>query len=104
MLIRPINLAIVDDHALFRKTLKNFLSEQQNLRVCIQASSMPELFDKLEEYPVDILLMDVFMPGMNGDEALLKMRAEFPDIRVLVLSMSTDLNLIGDLLDNGIHG
>lgn len=104
MLLRPINLAIVDDHTLFRKTLKNFLSEQKNLKVTIQAPGMLELFEKLKSSAVDVLLMDIFMPGLNGSDALFKIRSEYPDIKILVLSMSTDLDLVSDLLDSGIHG
>jgi len=104
MLSRPINLAIVDDHALFRKTLKEFLSEQKNIRVAIQASDIPDLHNKLREASIEILLMDIFLPGQNGDEALKTIRYEYPDLKILVLSMSTDMELISDLLDGGIHG
>jgi DNA-binding NarL/FixJ family response regulator len=104
MLFSPINLAIVDDHSLFRKTLKNYLSEQKNINVAIQASGMFELFDKLRHTHIDVLLMDVFMPDMNGNTALFKIRNEYPDIKILVLSMSNDMGLISDMLDSGIHG
>jgi DNA-binding NarL/FixJ family response regulator len=104
MLFRPINLAIVDDHALFRKTLKNFLSEQKNIHVTVQASDMFELTAKLKTSSIDVLLMDIFLPELNGKDALKIIRAEFPAIRILVLSMSTDMDLISDLLDAGIHG
>lgn len=104
MLFRPINLAIVDDHSLFRKTLKSFLSEHSNINVAIQAADMFDLLTKLKTMSIDLLLMDIFMPGLNGNEALKIVRTEFPSIKILVLSMSTDVNLISDLLDAGIHG
>lgn len=104
MLFRPINLAIVDDHSLFRKTLKCFLSEQTNLNVVIQAADMFDLFTKLKASSVDVLLLDIFLPELPGNEALLALRNEYPGIKILVLSMSTDLGLISDLLDSGIHG
>lgn len=100
----PIDIAIVDDHALFRKTLKNFLCEQPNFHVTIQASNIFELLEKLRGSSVEILLMDIFMPEMNGDEALKILRQEFPAVRILVLSMNTDIGLVGDMLDGGIHG
>jgi len=104
MLFRPTNLAIVDDHALFRRTLKNYLSEQPNLNVSIQAADMFDLFTKLKTSPADILLMDVFMPQLTGNEAVKTLRTEYPSLKILVLSMSTDMDLISDLLDAGIHG
>jgi DNA-binding NarL/FixJ family response regulator len=104
MLQRPVNLAIVDDHALFRRTLKIFLCEQKNMNVVIQASDMFDLFGKLKNCPVDLLLMDIFMPGLNGHEALLTVRNEYPAIKIIVLSMSSDTGLISSMLDAGIYG
>jgi len=104
MLSRLINLAIVDDHSLFRKTLKHFLLERKNIHVAVQASNMFELFDMLKSSSVDILLMDVFMPGLSGIDAIKILRSEFHAIKILALSMSTDLELISELLDAGIHG
>src|SRR6186713_1987971 len=103
MLLRSINLAIVDDHALFRKTLKNFLSDK-NINVAVQAADIFDLLNKLKTSSIDVLLMDVFLPELNGNDALKIIRSEYPDIKILMLSMSTDMDLISDLLDAGIHG
>ena len=94
MLSRPVSLAIVDDHALFRKTLKNFLFEQNNIQVTIQASDMADLLNKLTGSHVDVLLMDLFMSGVNGNEAVKLVRKEFPAIKILVLSLNADMELI----------
>jgi DNA-binding NarL/FixJ family response regulator len=104
MLSRPINLAIVDDHVLFRKTLKAFLSDQENFNVTVQAADMFDLLNKLRTTSIDVLLMDIFLPELNGNEALKGIRSEYPAVKIIVLSMSTDLDLISDLLDAGIHG
>jgi len=104
MLSRPINLAIVDDHALFRKVLRSYLSEQKNIHVAIQASDMLEFFTLLKSSSIDVLIMDVFMPELNGHEAIRILRNDYPAIKILVLSVSTDMDLISDLLDFGIHG
>jgi DNA-binding NarL/FixJ family response regulator len=104
MLPRPINLAIVDDHVLFRKTLKNFLSEQKNLQVIIQACDISELSAKLRNSPVDVLIMDIFMPGLSGSDAVRTIRDEYPNLKILVLSMSMDMDLVGEMLNFGIQG
>jgi DNA-binding NarL/FixJ family response regulator len=104
MLLRPVNLAIVDDHSLFRKTLKNFLSEQENIQVVIQASDVFDLLSKLKTAKADVLILDVFMPELNGNEALKMIRTEYSALKIVVLSMSTDMNLISDMLESGIHG
>jgi DNA-binding NarL/FixJ family response regulator len=104
MPFRSINLALVDDHALFRRTLKFYLSDQTNLKVIIQASDMSELLNELKSASVDVLVMDLFMPGLCGSDAVKTIRSEFSEIRILVLSMSTDMDLISDLMDAGING
>jgi DNA-binding NarL/FixJ family response regulator len=104
MLFEPINVGIVDDHSLFRKTLKNYLSDQENIHVPIQASGMFDLFEKLKHHSLDVLLMDIFMPEWNGNDALKAIRTEYPLIKILMLSMSADMDLISELLDSGIHG
>ena len=104
MLLRPLRLAIVDDHSLFRNTLKSYLSEQQNINVAIQASDIPELFEKLKYTSVDVLLIDIFVPEINANDALRTIRSEYPDIKILVLSICSDMDLISDLLDADIHG
>jgi DNA-binding NarL/FixJ family response regulator len=104
MLSRQLNLALVDDHAIFRETLKSFLSEQEAMHVAIQASDILDLLDKLRTSSIDVLLMDLFLPELTGTEALQTIHREYPDIKILILSASTDMDLISHLLDNGIHG
>lgn len=99
-----INLAIVDDHTLFRKVFKNYLNEQANLKVVADASNVYELVNNLKDRETDILLMDVFMPYLKGVDALNYVHDHFPQIRVMILSMSSDINLVNDLLDAGSYG
>ena len=104
MLFRPIHLAIVDDHNLFRKTIKSYLEEQTDLKVVIQSPDIPDVMDKLKSLEVNLLIMDLFMPKLGGIDALKVIRNEHPGLKILVLSMNTDLDLISDLLEFGIHG
>jgi DNA-binding NarL/FixJ family response regulator len=104
MPIGPVNLAIVDDHSLFRKTIKNYLSGQKEINVVVQASNMVELLTNLRELTAEILLMDIFMPGLSGSEAVKTIQTEHPALKIVVLSMNTNIELICELLDLGIHG
>jgi DNA-binding NarL/FixJ family response regulator len=103
MLSKLINIGIVDDHTLFRKTLKNYLSDR-NLNVVIQSPDIPDLLSKLKQTQIQILLMDIFMPKLNGDEAVKIIQEAYPEIKILILSMCTDLQLLSDLLDSGVYG
>jgi len=104
MLLKPINLAIVEDHALFRKTLKNFLLAQDRINVTIQASNISDLLYKLKTVSADVLLMDIFLPELIGNEVLRAIRSEYSALKIILLSMSTDMELISHLLEAGIHG
>jgi len=104
MSFNPIRLALVDDQSLFRKVLKNFLSAQSNLDVAIEASDVSDLINQMKRATIDILLLDMFLPGMHGTDAVKVIRDKYPAVRILTLSMSTDMDLIGNMLDSGIHG
>ncbi len=99
-----INLAIVDDHTLFRKTLKNYLAEQRNINVFIQSPDIPDLLIKLKDFYIHILLMDLFLPNINGFDAIKMIKSEYPDIKIVVLTMCTDMNLLSQLLDSSVYG
>jgi DNA-binding NarL/FixJ family response regulator len=104
MLLNPIHLAIVDKHVLFRKTLKGYLSEHKNFTVVVQTSNTFELFDQLSRSTVDILLMGIAAPGSNANNNLDMIRTRYPSLKVIVLSMSTDMDLISNMLESGIYG
>ena len=98
-----ISIAIADDHTLFRKSLKGYLSQQKHIEVIIEASNAVELINELKSKPADIVLLDIFMPELNGDEAVKIIRSQHPDTKVIILSMHTDLAVVNDLIDTGIH-
>ncbi|WP_276483881.1 response regulator transcription factor [Paraflavitalea pollutisoli] len=104
MKMNAIKVAVVDDHTLFRKTLASFLSERNNIEVVIQAAEVQDLLRKLNGVYVDVLLMDIFMPHINGLEALKMIKTKYPAVKVLALSMCQDMELLSDLLDAGIYG
>jgi DNA-binding NarL/FixJ family response regulator len=104
MLEKTINVAIVDDHTLFRKTLKRYISEHRNMNVVVQSPDMNDLLPKLKDFEVNVLLMDLFLPELSGNDAVKLIREEFPDIKILILSMCTDMDLLSSLIDPGVYG
>lgn len=81
-----IQIAIVDDHAIVRTGLRQFLGEQVDLRVTGEAANGREALELVRQTPVDVLLMDLSMPGQGGVEALQAIKARHPDLPVLILS------------------
>jgi DNA-binding NarL/FixJ family response regulator len=99
----PIKVALVDDHLLFRKLLADYLSQQREIEVIFEASDASELFNKINCNQIDILLLDIFMPKMNGIDAATIIRNEFPNIKIVIVSLCTDINVITAFLDIGIY-
>jgi DNA-binding NarL/FixJ family response regulator len=104
MLLKSVKIGIADENTLFGKLLRFYLSEQTNITVTIQVTSIYDLIYKLRESHIDILLMDICWSGLNGIDTLKVVRSEYPHLKIVVVSMSRDMDQISDLLDAGIHG
>ncbi|MEI7735894.1 MAG: response regulator transcription factor [Ferruginibacter sp.] len=95
-----ISLAIVDDHQIVIDGLKSLLQGYDQFKVvleCTEPLQMPKL---LEQTKVDILLTDVMMPGMNGAELSKLVHKNFPEIKILALSMSGQGDLVNQMIED----
>tara|TARA_B100000029_G_scaffold459604_1_gene489902 strand:+ start:349 stop:996 length:648 start_codon:yes stop_codon:yes gene_type:complete len=82
-----IKLVIADDHPLFRRGLKNAFSETSDIEVVAEAENGDELLNKIKGLNLNIVLMDVAMPGTHGLDLLKQIREEYPKLPVLVLTV-----------------
>lgn len=98
-----MRVLIADDHALFRDSLKSLL-EARDVEVVAEAESGEEAIRLTGVHDPDIVLMDLSMPGMGGMEAIRRLTEEHPDLRVVVLSASTDEDDLFEALRAGAHG
>lgn len=101
-----INIAIADDHTMFRRGVAEILSKFGDITVIIEASNGRDLITKIENGSTkpDICIVDVSMPEMNGYAATAEIRNRWPEIKILALSMlDSDLNII-QMLRNGAVG
>ena len=85
-----IRILVVDDHRLFREGLTALLEGADDTVVVGHAETGAEAVGKLSEIDPDVVLMDVMMPDMNGIEATRKIRADHPDVHVIMLTMLED--------------
>jgi two-component system invasion response regulator UvrY len=99
-----IRVAIVDDHAIVRAGLRQFLSEQVDLRVTGEASNGREVLDIVRQGDVDVILMDLSMPEHGGVDALAAIKAREPDLPVLILSGFPETHYATTLLRQGAAG
>jgi DNA-binding NarL/FixJ family response regulator len=84
-----IRILVVDDHLVVREGVDALVRRQTDLRVVAQASNGREAIQQFRAHRPDITLMDLQMPEMNGLDALIALRAEFPEARVIVLTTYT---------------
>ena len=99
-----LRIAITDDHTLFRKSLSLLVGSFENMQVVLEASNGNELLQKLKSVSVDILLLDLQMPEMDGFETSLKINELYPDIKVLILTLLNEEDAIKKVMSLGVHG
>jgi DNA-binding NarL/FixJ family response regulator len=95
--MKTIKLAIAEDHLRFRETLSNYLSSFESFEVVIEAENGQELLDKLIGNSVDIVILDIRMPVLNGTETLKLLKVQFPAIKVIMFSSITDQPVLIEL-------
>ncbi len=99
-----IRIGIVDDHAIVRAGLRQFLSEQVDLRVTGEAANGREALDLVRGGEIDVLLLDLSMPDQGGVDALAAVRARAPELPVLILSGFPETHYATTLLRQGASG
>lgn len=99
-----IRVAVVDDQLLFRKGIISLLGEFDELTVSFEAESGNELMDKLKTHVIDVVLLDLEMPIMNGLEATKLMKEKYPQIKIIILTMHNDEEFVVELLQKGASG
>jgi DNA-binding NarL/FixJ family response regulator len=80
-------IVIVDDHPLFRKGLEELIHSEGSFAVCGEAGNASEGIDVIRQLGPDLAIVDLSLPGANGIELIKNVRAEFPKLPILVLSM-----------------
>jgi DNA-binding NarL/FixJ family response regulator len=82
----PIRILSVDDHPLIRQGIAGLLATQEDMDLIAQAANGREAIQQFRRHRPDITLMDLQMPEMNGLDAIIAIRGEFPDARIIVLT------------------
>lgn len=83
---RSIRILAVDDHPIFRQGITSLLADHPDMRLVAEASNGIEAIRQFRAHKPDITLMDLQMPEMNGLDAIISIRGEFADARIIVLT------------------
>lgn len=96
---KTITLAMVDDHQIVIDGLLSLLKGHETIELAFSTTHSQEVLDKLAESPVDILLTDVMMPKLAGNELAKQVKQHFPNIKILALSMSGQGDLVNEMIE-----
>jgi DNA-binding NarL/FixJ family response regulator len=99
-----IRILIVDDHQILRDGLRQMLSEEPEFMIAGDVANGKEAMEWLRTQTVDVVLMDVNMPVMDGVEATARIHKEYPDTRILALTMIEQGSFVQLMLRNGALG
>ncbi|MBC7887976.1 MAG: response regulator transcription factor [Ferruginibacter sp.] len=98
-----IKIAIADDHKIFRDGIKMALSGKENLKMIWEAEDGKDMMHKIAIKKPDVLLMDIRMPEIDGINGIELIRKEFDDIKIIVLTMYDDHQMISKMMEMGAN-
>jgi len=99
----PIKVIIADDHVLYRAGVKTALSAKKDVKVIGEADNGMHLLNMLKMIPVDVILLDIQMPIMDGITTLPEIKKLYPDIKIIMLTMMDDHSMITKLMEIGAN-
>ena len=99
-----VNIILADDHALFREGLLSILNDELGFKVVAQAENGREVVKLARKMDVDVIVMDIAMPELNGIEANSQVLHDNPDLKVIALSMHSDRHFVQGMLKAGAKG
>lgn len=99
-----INILLVDDHQMFLDGLKTLLGKEKNLHISAEATTGKEALTLLGRIPIDLVITDINMPGMSGTELTRQIKKSYPQIKVLVLTMYNDREIIHEIVMTEAEG
>jgi len=99
-----IKLMIVDDHQMFIDGVKSLLRKEKQFEFVAEANTAEDALRIMQASPPDILITDISMPGMSGNELIQQVKTKNPDIKILVLSMHSEAEVISEIMMQEAEG
>ncbi|MBN2890957.1 MAG: response regulator transcription factor [Bacteroidales bacterium] len=102
--MNKISIYLVDDHSLFREGLKLLLSKLDFVEQIFEANNGREILENFEKNKADLVLLDIEMPEINGIEAATRLLKNYPDLKIIALSMYSDEQYYTPMIEVGVKG
>jgi DNA-binding NarL/FixJ family response regulator len=102
--METFRIVIVDDHTLVRQGLKRIIGEMADLEVIGEAGDGLELLKLLEKITPHMILLDISMPNLRGNEAIREIKALHPEVKILILSMHKEKEYLYQAISAGANG
>ena len=100
-----VKIAVIDDHQIVIDGVKALLQDSDKFKVVLESTNAIQFLQSLNSIPIDVILTDIFMPHMSGEELAKKVAEEFPQIHVIVLSMGGQITLVNKMItESNIKG
>ncbi|UVH52506.1 response regulator transcription factor [Pseudomonas sp. CBSPBW29] len=99
-----IRMLIADDHTIMREGLKQLFTLVADLQVVAEAESGAQVIELLRQVEIDLLLLDMNMPGISGEILIARLHAQYPKLPILVLSMHNEIHIAQRALRAGALG
>jgi DNA-binding NarL/FixJ family response regulator len=99
-----IKMLLVDDHEIVRDGLKTLIESQHGMDIIAEAENGVQALEICKKQDVDLIIMDVNMPEMDGIESTKKIKDQFPDVKILALTMSDNDVHIRKMIESGASG
>ena len=102
--MKNYHILLADDHVMFRQGIKRVIEESDDLKIVGEVGNGLELLEFLKNRPVDMVILDISMPGMRGIEATREAKVIRPDIKVLILTMHNNTEYVQHSIKAGADG
>ena len=103
-MMSPCRIVLADDHVLVRQGIRKLIEESPDLQVVGEASDGSELFELLRNVKADLAILDITMPNISGIEATQRVKAIYPGLKVLILTMHKGRELLEHAIAAGANG
>lgn len=99
-----IRLILTDDHKIIREGIKALLASEENITIVGEAHNGSSLIKLLQNTTADVVLLDINMEGKDGIELTADLKHQYPDLKVIILSMLDHKNYVSKAIENGANG